>query len=451
MSIASQANVNVLNGSLACAFSGGKPSGDNELIKSIPSNALYAATLDVRDSPPFGSAFAGETEFWCWGQLSQLYTNTVDTQTFVGNKFLANFPSFKDLGGGILDDQSKVLKLFGAGSDFGVTSGDNNNNNNSRSYTGNSVTNRIPLVGMSETTTIGAFPDSTCWCRNEWSQGVSIPSNAVTAKFGAYVRVPEDDDFRAKNCGGVYMAQWTNGGFPTEYTINAITVKRSADSFTFLTGSLAQGLASQQQWSGLNTTFPDESDKRRWNDTTTIQSIDYKDSSDYRQFKKIEKTVTLAGTGSGRKMTFNCFFGENQGNIDESSTPSGSIHFYQPFVQFFDSSGDLISSGPRSAKLRLSVTGDYTAFPTAGITDPSFGYSWNGSGQDRYFRFDVQSPFTFVMSFDLLPGYKFTGNPTISGGTITSGDLTDDNNGYLRIKWNGTADEIFLTADVAVA
>lgn len=452
MSIASQANVNVLNGSQACAFSGGKPSGDNELIKSIPGNALYAATMDVREYPPFGSAFAGSREFWSWGQLSQLYTSSVaDTKTFVGNNFLANFPAFKDLGGPLVDDQKKVLKLFGAGTDFGVTSGDNNNNNNSRSYTGSSQTNRIPLVGMSETTTIGAFPDSTCWCRNEWSQGLSIPSNAVTAKFGAYVRVPEDDDFRAKNCGGVYIGQWTNNTYPTEYTINAITVKRSEDSFSFLTGQQELGLISQQQWSGLNTTFPEASDKRRWNDRTNIQSIDYKDSSDYRQFNKIEKTVTLAGSGYGRRMIFSCFFGENQGNLDDSGTPTGAIHFYQPFIQFFDSNGDLISSGPRSAKLRLAVTGQYLSFPTAYMTDPGYGDVWNGTGLDRYYRYDIKSPFYFEIYFDLLPDYQFTGNPTVSGGFLVSGNIAGRNSGSAVFKWDGISDEVFLTVDVEVS
>ena len=333
MGLTTQASINILNGSLAAAWNDGRPGGSNRLIPSIPGNALEHPTLDVAESnPPFGSQFAGVTYFDDWGQLSQLYTNTVDTQTFVGNKFLANFPAFKDLGG-TLDDQPKVLKLFGAGTDFDVTSGTNSNNNNSRTYTGVDSTNRIPLVGMSETTTIGSFPDSTCWCRNEWSQSVDIPDSATKVTFGAYMRVPEDDDFRAKNCGGVYIAQWANLTYPTYYVVNAITVKRDADSFSFLTGSIAQGLVSQQNWSGLRPDFKTSGDKRRWNDSTNIQSVDYKSTDDHRQFRKVEKEVTLQ-SGTNRKMVFSCFFGENQGNIDETDTPTGSIQFYQPFVIF---------------------------------------------------------------------------------------------------------------------
>ena len=333
MSITTQPTVNVLNGSLACAFNNGRPTGSNELTPSVPGNALAHPTMDVADSPPFGSEFAGETYFDDWGQISQLYTSTVDTKTFVGNKFLANFPAFKDLGGGALDNQKKVLKLFGAGTDFSVTSGANNNNNNSRTYDGNAVVSRIPLVGMSETTTIGSFPDATCWCRNEWSQGLVAPDSATKATFGAYIRVPEDDDFRAKNCGGVYLYQWANGTYPTQYYINVITVKRSEDSFSFLTGSPAGGLLSQQQWSGLAPDFKTQGEKRRWNDATVIESVDYKNSSDHRQFMKVEKEVTLQ-SGTSRKLGISCFFGENQANIDESGTATGAIHFYNPFVIF---------------------------------------------------------------------------------------------------------------------
>lgn len=454
MSIASQANVNVLNGSSACAFDSGKPSGDNELIKSIPGNHLYAPTMDVKDVAPFGAQFAGIPYWWCWGQLSQLYVNNdnVDTKTFMGNNWLANFPAFKDLGSGSLSDQSKVLKLYGAGTDFGITSGANSNNNNSRSYSPSASDRRIPLVGMSETTTIGAFPDSTCWCRNEWGQPVSIPNNAVTAKFGAYIKVPEDDDFRAKNCGGVYTAQWTNLIFPTEYNVNVITVKRPEDSFSFLTGQQAQGLISQQQWSGLAVNAPDAGleNRVRWHDTCNIQSVDYKSTSDHRQFNKVEKEITLA-SGTNRKLVFNCFFGENQSNIDESSTPTGAIHFYSPFILFFDSNGDLISSGPTSAKLKVTATGA-GGFPLFGVTEPSLGYNMREqTGETRFFSQDVKSPFLISCYFDLSSGYEFSADPTVTGAAYASGTLAGKNSGRIDIRWDGVSEEIHLSVNSVVA
>ena len=446
MSISAQANVNVLNGSLACAFTNGRVTGNNELPQTVTGNALFASDWKVGDETlPFGAEYAAERHLWDWGQASQLYTSTADTKNFVGNAFLANFPAFKDLGGGYSPIQKKVIKLFGAGTDFNVTSGANNNNNNSRTYTGASATNRIPLVGMSETTTVGSFPDNTCWCRNEWTQSVDIPNDAVTATFGAYVRVPEDDDFRAKNCGGVYIAQWTNLSYPTEFTINAITVKRSADSFSFLSGQQAQGLISQQQWSGIKTDFlsASEGDKIRWNDTTNIESIDYKDSSDYRQFRKIEKEVTLAA-GTSRKMTFNCFFGENQGNLDDSGTPSGAIQFYEPFVRFFDSSGNLI---PSKRYVRLKLRHEVTGNQIVRVAD-FFPYMDYSSDEDVYYWQGVQSPseFQIVFSFGSGPTPVYDGEPVITGATKTGGGNFDGrDNQVLRLKWDGTSSEISVT------
>ena len=118
MSISIQPTVNVLNGSLACAFNDGRPTGSNELIPSIPGNALENPTFDVVESPPFGNAFNGVVYFGKWAHYGQLFTSDFDFKTYVGNSFLANFPAFKDLGGGQLGDQKKVLKLFGSGTNF---------------------------------------------------------------------------------------------------------------------------------------------------------------------------------------------------------------------------------------------------------------------------------------------------------------------------------------------
>ena len=64
MSISVQPNVNVLNGSLASGFNDGRPTGNNELIPSIPYNTIQKPTFDVdEDAPPFGNAYNGVT-YW---------------------------------------------------------------------------------------------------------------------------------------------------------------------------------------------------------------------------------------------------------------------------------------------------------------------------------------------------------------------------------------------------
>ena len=324
MSIASQANINLLNGGLASAWSNGKPNGNNELVPSIVGNALQNPTFNVAESaPPVYDSFAGVVYFGEWGHFGQLFTNNFDFKTNSATAYLANFPAFKDLGGVNLDDQPKVIKIFGTGTNFPSNTSDRANTDNSRTYPS------PPLVGFSDSVPAGAFPDADAWCRHEWSQGVAVPDSATTVKFGAYIRTPSDDLFRTKNCGGVYIWQDASS---TKY-INAIVVKRPQDNFELAEGLQADGINSIQQWSGLSDTNDGSTYPLRWNDTTNIQSIDYKSTSDHQQFRKVEKEVTLQ-TGTGRRLGLAMFFGENQSNLDESGTPTGSIHFYNPFIVF---------------------------------------------------------------------------------------------------------------------
>lgn len=319
--------VDVLDGSLASAWSAldGNKAGSPYLPPSIPGNALENPTFNVAESaPPVYDSFAGDIYFNKWGHFGQLFTNNIDFKTNSATRYLANFPAFKDLGGTNLDDQPKVIKIFGTGTNFPDNTGDKVNTDNSRTYPA------PPLVGFSDSVPAGTFPDSSAWCRHEWIQGVAVPDSATTVKFGAYIRTPSDDLFRAKNCGGVYIWQDASS---IKY-INAIVVKKPTDTINLVTGLQATGLNSIQQWSGLSDTINNNDDyELRWNDTTNIQSIDYESTSDHQQFRKVEKEVTLQ-TGTGRRLGLAMFFGENQGNLDESATPTGSIQFYNPFVIF---------------------------------------------------------------------------------------------------------------------
>ena len=324
MSITTQPTVNVLNGSLACAFNNGRPTGSNELIPSIPGNALANPTFDVAVSnPPTYSAFNGNRFFNDWSTYGQLFIHNADFQTNMGANYLANFPGFKDLGGVNLDDQPKVIKLFGTGTNFPSNTGDNVNTDNTRSYESPN------LVGFADSAPASTFPDSGAWCRHEFSQGVAVPNSATKVKFGAYIRTPSDDLFRDLNCGGVYIWQDIAASPPSNVYINAIVVKKPTDTINLVTG-IRGALDGQQQWSGVG----DENDGTlRWNDTANIQSIDYKSTSDHQQFRKVEKEVTLQ-SGTSRRLGLAMFFGENQGNLDESGTNTGSIQFYNPFIVF---------------------------------------------------------------------------------------------------------------------
>jgi hypothetical protein len=323
--------VDVLDGSLASAWSAldGNTAGSPYLPPSIPGNALENPTFDVAEStPPTYNEFNGVLYFNEWAHYGQLYPSDSDFKTHGATNYLANFPAFKDLGGINLDDQPKVLKIFGAGTNF-PSNTVNVNTNNARGYP------NIPLTAFTDSAPAGAFPDSGAWTKNEWSQGVAIPDSATTVKFGAYIRTPADDLFRDLNCGGVYIWQDTAVAPPANVYINAIVVKKPTDTINLVTGTQTAGLNSVQQWSGLDDAtsgFPAKY-ALRWNDTVNIQSIDYKSTNDHQQFRKVEKEVTLQ-SGTGRRLGLGLFFGENQGNLDESGNPTGAIQFYNPFIVF---------------------------------------------------------------------------------------------------------------------
>lgn len=325
MSLGSQASVNVLNGTIGSAFVGGLPAGDNRLIPSIPGNALANPTFDVAQSdPPTYSAFNGVRYFNDWSTYGQLFIHNADFQTNMGANYLANFPAFKALNSDDLTTQEKVIKLFGTGTNFPSNTGDKVNTNNTRTYEGPN------LVGFADSAPASSFPDSGAWCRHEFSQGVAVPDSATKVKFGAYIRTPDDDLFRDLNCGGVYIWQDTAASPPTNVYINAIVVKKPTDTINIVTGTQSSGINSQQQWSGVADT---NNGDLRWNDVTIIQSIDYESTSDHQQFRRVEKEVTLQ-SGTSRRLGLAIFFGENQGNLDESGINTGSIHFYNPFLIF---------------------------------------------------------------------------------------------------------------------
>ena len=431
MSITTQPTVNVLNGSLACAFNDGRPTGSNELVPSIVGNFLKNPTFNVAESaPPVYDSFAGDIYFGEWGHFGQLFTNNFDYKTNSATRYLANFPAFKDLGGTNLDDQPKVIKIFGTGTNFPDNTGDKVNTDNSRTYPS------PPLVGFSDSVPAGTFPDSDAWCRHEWSQGVVVPDSATTVKFGAYIKTPSDDLFRNLNCGGVYIWQDASS---TKY-INAIVVKKPTDTINLVTGLQATGLNSIQQWSGLSDTNDGSTYALRWNDTTNIQSIDYESTNNHQQFRKVDKEVTLQ-TGTGRRLGLAMFFGENQGNLDESATPTGSIQFYNPFVQFFDSSGNLIMP-VSEATLVLKHTGYGSARITIGGTTLNYDGTEGTNFPDL-----ITSTDTFTATFRAIgSGAIFDGNPSITGGTYT-GDIDESEDGDLNITWDGVSGEIVITTD----
>lgn len=431
MSISVQNTLSPLNGSSACAFSDGKPSGNNELIEGIPGNAVKLPTFNVYEGlPPFGATYNGAANQWgnVWKHYGQLYTSDFDFKTYLGNNWSANFPGYKDLGGSALSKQSKVLKMFGAGTNFpNNTAADKQNIDNSRGATDTN----IPLVGFSETSPAASFGSASVWSKHEWFQEVIRPNDAVTMKFGAYVRVDENDDFRDKNCGGVYT--WQKGSPEEQYTdtINAIVVKKSSDSMNLVTGMIDTEVDSYQQWNGMLAHAPETPRKST---RTDIQNISYVDNTDCRNFRKIESTITLIDYNHG-EVGIGLFFGENQSNLDESGALSGAINFYSPFIQFFDSNGDLIPCSNKATIKLINVNNGpgslffyYKGFTTSQILP--------GSSRTFPIQIEDQMPKSFYFYAFPQTDKTFASEPVVTGGTLVS-SLTGQQDGYTSFTWDG--------------
>ena len=94
------------------------------------------------------------------------------------------------------------------------------------------------------------------------------------------------------------------------------------------------------QWSGPNHTanFTSSSDSiHMWNDKSYISTHQFVDAADIDNFKKVERTVTLA-SGTSRRYNFSVGFLENHANLkiqsNSSDGPSGAVWFYNCFVVF---------------------------------------------------------------------------------------------------------------------
>jgi hypothetical protein len=343
MSITQQVTPNVLNGMLAAGWNGsrGIPGGDNELPSASPDNGITKPTFNVAETAsniPYGVGRNAGNDFFdrYWERCSPLYTTDLDTDTAMNFQFLVNYPPFKTLGGN-LSDQKKVLKIFGVGNNFP----DNEtyvNDDNTRDYNANANLTRWMLPGMS-TATVGTFPDANAWCRYDMTTYASIPNDATKVKFGGYIRIPEDDQLREKNVAGFFIRQtkqFNNYNLPDIYT-NGIVVKNDSQSISFQTGtpidSTDGSLANRTQWTGLQKWPTGSTWQYNYNDRSNVQSFDYHNASEFKQFKKVEKEITLQSKANPFLM-LSCFFGENQTYLNNDGVASGSALFYDPFIIF---------------------------------------------------------------------------------------------------------------------
>lgn len=245
-------------------------------------------------------------------------------------------------------NQPRILGLYGA-------SGNLNSRNDDPDRTYGDIALYSQVNGTIDSTT--THSQGKGWVKHSYYQHVPIPANATKVIYGAYVQCPSFDAFDTNNFGALQVSQCTAKGDTTTAVYgDGVFIKNSGDTIPnpalTVSGTQAQyswnGPTAKKDPSSVNMAYPADF---RWPGSISTSGTTLT-AGDYRDFKLITRqkpTDIQARTGDDATalstLLFELIFYENGANIASTtgSTGSGSIRFYAPFVQFLDSSDNVIS------------------------------------------------------------------------------------------------------------
>lgn len=266
-------------------------------------------------------------------------------------------------------NQKRIVKLYGFGQTFidnydPLPTAYNYNRVNRRAFDVDDYEDQ-PMMCVSGHLgdTVPDFPSAKAWVKYEvWSDKIDVPADAITCKFGVFIRCPYDDLFRDDNFGGIYAQEHrrvTNHN--DEVITHFIAVHKRGNQPELKDGTIITSSdriqdnatgefirEAQFQWGGLacdetaGSTAGEEWKRNSFVIRNSIPTGKYEEAENFRRFGKVERTFTLEDHATYRKLCIGLYFCENQTNLDNSGIKTGSIDFYQPFVQFFDSNGDVL-------------------------------------------------------------------------------------------------------------
>ena len=315
------------------------PDSGNELLvnpsfshdKNIKPNDWWnggASSSSNRGSPPYKwtsySPMLLETNSYkSWGGTFMTTQNSKD-------RFYYD-PETTDL-------MNRGIALHGAGTHFPEQTTYPNNDMDRQSP--------FPTVGLMADT--ASVPDSTLsntnaigyYNRYDMVQHIGLGNSISSLKFGAYVKVPDDDDFLSDqyidtkcNFGGIYLKTYNSVGTTETVDFICISKNNSMNNKLFENKTLSSDEA-MYNWSGLGYNWD-------WNGTyqivTNLNRImgngSYYSSSDFRQYKRVEMTINNIPSGTNR-LQFGLFFAESTHHTNnQNSNLTGSIRFIEPFVE----------------------------------------------------------------------------------------------------------------------
>ena len=262
----------------------------------------------------------------------------------------------------------------------------------------------IPIWGLSRTAIDSSLNITNCdgWVKHSMCQSVKIPDGAASLKYGAYVQVPKTNlpgpisgggvglggSFAGHNFGAIAISQdygegegavpsgtnerFVRGDYVRFATTNTQTHALPPQDYVATNLDFTQynwnGLATihdasataEDIESGLNETVPTHPHGFRY-PTKIVSTGTTKDDWDYREFKLVERTWSNWYSASDLDDTdthynthlkqipylqLELIFYEDHANM-LSFTPTGAetgaIRFFCPYVQFYDSGGNIIT------------------------------------------------------------------------------------------------------------
>ena len=333
-------------------------SGSFRDLPEIKGNYVYNTYFDSNtfgnEAHENGAKFIATEgpSYWYW--LSPFYVDTPETyEVFLGNIFLKNRePYFATKSGD--PAQKRALLLYGCDDQFAASTDPSNADDNAYDDTQtNLLHNRPPLTCLAPNTTTVGTTMAGAYTHHGYTQAIqNVPSNAVYADFGAYVRCDQTDILPPAQAPGMYLKQWT-GSQPTSATCNVdcIFFSEFSDSDStlsalevFYTGTL-YGDRARYRFPGLLTDVYSGGDYIpgfNANVTTTMKAYQADSFSDFKLVKK-RYTISNSPINGSNRLYLCLYFGEHIAGLrDGTNTPTGSVAFYNPFVQFYDTNGDII-------------------------------------------------------------------------------------------------------------
>lgn len=298
-----------------------------------------------------------------WGHYSPLFTNNIDYQSYTGRYYLYRFNTkIPDAGGGHSNiehvdlarcssgytsyrltgsgigatAQKRILKLHGAGHRLNAV-----NHDIDRTYTTPPITTcttaNHSTIDSGDTSFFAEASER--WYMNQYFTSVTAPDSATQATFGCYVRQPSDDPLKENNGGCIQLKQIKDGlisGQQAGQVDNIIIRKNSSSKLTNLRTGTITDQQAHYQWSGpQHESLMSSRGINNWNDQVVISAHQFVDAADIDNFKKVERTVSLA-SGTGRKYNFAVGFLENHQYLNAfyNTGATGAVWFYNCFVVF---------------------------------------------------------------------------------------------------------------------